>query len=301
MMPRLTDISAVVSLAQLRDIQISICKKLTDISPVASCSKLRTLKIEACPCNVDTVVAACSNLRVLTVDGERRVLIAPPSNSTSLVLPPSGPPPPSPPTSPPGSESVDGGVAPPPLTLDQPAAQATMCALLKVDCAVCTRRALTYHESLTHVMQWPDDLLTRVWDGFREMLRPRLKARLWAQVHAELIKEWQEVICWPLAEELGCLYGVRLPQMDPPRVSPHDLFQAEVLLMHAFGLYREITRSLGDRKVVCDVTERDHFYDILRDDEMFGEFPGWDPVWPMDQAWQQFTADRRAVGKCAFD
>ena len=156
-------------------------------------------------------------------------------------------------------------------------------------------------ESLAHVMQWPDDLLTRVWDGFREMLRPRLKARLWAQVHTELIDVWQEAVCWPLAEELGCLYGVRLPEIGPPHVTPRDLFKAEALLMHAFGLYREITRSMEGDKFRASVTERDNFYDLLRDDEMFGEFQGWDPVWPMEEAWRQFTAGRRAEGKCAFD
>ena len=37
-------------------------------------------------------------------------------------------------------------------------------------------------------MHWPEDVLTRVWDKVRELIRPRLKARLWAEVHDEFLR-----------------------------------------------------------------------------------------------------------------
>mmetsp|Transcript_4254 Transcript_4254/g.11294 ORF Transcript_4254/g.11294 Transcript_4254/m.11294 type:complete len:660 (-) Transcript_4254:207-2186(-) len=129
----------------------------------------------------------------------RRVVVSSPESSSSssshsdvLVPPPSDPPPPSLPNSPPGSESVDGDVEPPLLTLDQPTAQATICTALKLDCSVCKRRERVLVESRMHSMQWQEDLLAKVWELVRGgMWQTRLKARIWKDVHDEMIDTWE--------------------------------------------------------------------------------------------------------------
>ena len=78
---------------------------------------------------------------------------------------------------PPASEAVPS----------KPLAVHTVCTLLKLNCAPCKRRVRHLNESRTHSMQWPGDVLALVWDKVRETIRPGLKARLWAEVHKELL------------------------------------------------------------------------------------------------------------------
>ena len=68
----------------------------------------------------------------------------------------------------------------------------SLCRLLNAKCARCDR--ITQHacEAKTHPMQWPPDILETILSksGDRNMLRARLKKRVWREVHKELHDQW---------------------------------------------------------------------------------------------------------------
>jgi hypothetical protein len=71
--------------------------------------------------------------------------------------------------------------------------KATVCTALKLNCSVCKRRVRDLNESLIHSMQWPEDLLAKVWELVRmDMWRAKMKERLWKDLHDEMNQEWRE-------------------------------------------------------------------------------------------------------------
>jgi hypothetical protein len=69
--------------------------------------------------------------------------------------------------------------------------KATICTALKLDCSVCKHRARVLVESHKHSIQWPEDLLAKVWELVRTGMWPsKMKARLWKDVHDEMIRTW---------------------------------------------------------------------------------------------------------------
>jgi hypothetical protein len=70
----------------------------------------------------------------------------------------------------------------------------SLCRILNVKCARCDRVAKLAHEGNTHQMHWPLDILeiilSKIDTTDRDMLRARLKKRLWGKVHKELNDNW---------------------------------------------------------------------------------------------------------------
>ena len=58
------------------------------------------------------------------------------------------------------------------------------------------------------VPELPESILSLIWDHVRASLRPGLKARVWANVHAELLMEFEREDVW---DERNYMYpGVEL-------------------------------------------------------------------------------------------
>jgi hypothetical protein len=70
-------------------------------------------------------------------------------------------------------------------------AHASICTALGVDCSRCNCRAVFLKESKAHYMQWPEDILDLVWKKVRSDVLPRLKARLWRDVHYRILWEYE--------------------------------------------------------------------------------------------------------------
>ena len=89
--------------------------------------------------------------------------------------------------------------------------KATVCTSLNLDCSVCKRRARVLVESRKHSMQWPEDILAKVWELVRMgMWRAKMKERLWEDIHDEMKDYWQ---IWHEWHTLTALNGYPRPIM----------------------------------------------------------------------------------------
>ena len=66
----------------------------------------------------------------------------------------------------------------------------SLCRVWKMKCVRCDTLALHAREAEVHSMQWSPDVLETIWDKVRRdtgMWRANTKARLWVEVHEELL------------------------------------------------------------------------------------------------------------------
>ena len=60
---------------------------------------------------------------------------------------------------------------------------------------VCKVESTSVHSKIM-VSELPESILSLIWDHVHASLRPGLKARVWADVHAELLMEFEREDAW---------------------------------------------------------------------------------------------------------